>query len=205
MDYLALFSRYPQAGHTKTRLIPALGPEGAAQVQRQMTEHILTQARALQAQQPCTLEVLFTGGNTGQMQAWLGAVSLQPQSAGDLGARLTHAFAQAFQRGYTRAVAIGSDCPDLDAPRLQQAFAALATHDAVIGPALDGGYYLIGLSRPIPELFQQIDWGTERVLHQTLAQAQIWGVAIAQLPPLGDVDCPEDLPRWYRQQASPKL
>jgi len=203
-DYLAIFSRYPEAGRTKTRLIPALGAVGAAQLQRQMTERVLARARSLQQRQPgLVVELLFTGGSVAQMQAWLGpAVALQPQSEGDLGARLTAAFASAFARGFRRAIAIGTDCPDLDSALLLQAFAALADADLALGPALDGGYYLIGLRQLVPELFQGLDWGSERVLAQTLARAQAQGLASASLPPLGDVDRPEDLPLWYAQQTA---
>ncbi|NJL00525.1 MAG: glycosyltransferase [Spirulinaceae cyanobacterium RM2_2_10] len=203
VDCLIIFSRYPEAGHTKTRLIPALGAEGAAQVQQQMTEHILARALQLQAQQPLAIELHFAGGSLTEMQAWLGtAINLHPQSEGDLGIRLTTAFANAFQRGFRRVVTIGIDCPAIDRDLLQQAFAALESAELVLGPALDGGYYLIGLQQPVPELFQDIAWGTGQVLKQTLAHAQRSKLIVTQLDPLADVDRPEDLPIWYQSQAT---
>ena len=93
-------------------------------------------------------------------------------------------------------VLIGTDCPDLNAQLIAEAFQALGEHDLVLGPAIDGGYYLIGLRRLIPELFTGIPWSTSAVLRQTLRIAQKLELAVAQLPLLSDVDRPEDLPIW---------
>jgi rSAM/selenodomain-associated transferase 1 len=89
------------------------------------------------------------------------------QPSGDLGARLRSAFETAFRKGAERALAIGSDAPDISPEILSQAVDSLQNHDVVIGPAADGGYYLIGMTRSRPELFASIDWGTERVYAQT--------------------------------------
>jgi uncharacterized protein len=111
------------------------------------------------------------------------------------------AFQSAFGTGSKRVVTIGIDCPELDAATLAQAFLALQEHDLVLGPATDGGYYLIGLRSLIPELFSGIDWGTDQVFRQTIAVAEAKGLAIATLTPLTDVDRPEDLPIWEATQA----
>lgn len=122
--------------------------------------------------------------------------SLIEQRGVDLGARLTHAVQAALQQGVQRVVVIGTDCPDLSAALLGQAFDKLNQADLVLGPAADGGYYLIGLRAlrvPVEKLFSGIDWGTATVLQQTLAKARESGCRVAQLPTHSDVDYPEDL------------
>jgi len=194
---LLVFTRYPQAGKAKTRLIPALGEEGAANLHRQMAEHAIAQARKLRQLMPLSIEVWFTGASIEQMQAWLGddlAYCLQPE--GDLGDRLIHAFQTAFESGTTRAVVIGTDCPMLDAVLLKQAFDTLGRADLVLGPSTDGGYYLLGSRQFAPQLFQGIHWSTAEVLAQTLAISRQLQLQTHQLCPLSDVDYPDDLPVW---------
>lgn len=194
---LIIFTRYPEAGKAKTRLIPALGAEGAMLVHRQMVEHTLVQVQKLQFAQPLCVEVRFTGGDRNLMRAWLGSnLVYTPQGEGDLGERLVRSLQAAFSAGVGRVVVIGTDCPDLDATLMQQAFKALQTHDLVLGSATDGGYYLIGLRQLVPELFQNIAWSTAAVLQQTLTIAQTLGLQFTLLPILSDVDRPEDLPIW---------
>ena len=118
------------------------------------------------------------------------------QPAADLGERLTYAFAQAFAGGAARAVVIGTDCPGLSAALLGQAFEELRTHDLVVGPADDGGYYLLGLSAPRPALFANKAWSTATVLADTLADAARLHLRVARLPTLHDVDGAPDLARW---------
>jgi uncharacterized protein len=209
-ERLIVFTRYPQAGKTKTRLIPALGDRGAACLQRQMTEHALTHAEWLQEQRPVTIEVRFVGGTRARMRRWLGNRSTyRPQGSGTLGDRLRRAIEMAFAQGSQRVAIVGSDCPGLDVLILAKAFDALTDNDLVLGPASDGGYYLIGLRRSIPALFENIDWGTERVWQQTVEIARSLGLSIAELPVLDDVDRPEDLSVWEtirdRSRSIPKI
>jgi hypothetical protein len=193
-ECLIIFTRYPEPGKTKTRLIPALGAEGAATLQRQMTEHTLAQVKELQAKRLVSVEVYFVGGNQQLMQSWLGtSVIYRQQGDGDLGRRMAIAFQTALEAGKQRVVVIGTDCPDLKAEVMVKAFHALEQHDLVLGPAQDGGYYLIGLCRLIPELFTGISWSTAEVLQQTMSIAQRLELAVAYLPRLSDVDRPEDL------------
>lgn len=202
-ERLIIFTRYPEPGKTKTRLIPALGPERAAFLQQWMTEHTLTQAQLLQTNLPIELEVRFTGGNRRLMRSWLGrGLIYQGQGDGDLGQRMAQAFAGAFKAGRQRVVMIGIDCPDLDAVILSKAFQELQQHDLVLGPATDGGYYLIGLQRWVPQLFQGIAWSTDRVWEQTIAIAQQHHLSVGSLPPLDDIDRPEDLVIWERVSQS---
>lgn len=197
---LLLFTRYPQPGQTKTRLIPALGPEGAAQLHQRLATHTMQQIRQLQA---VHTEVWFTGAEVHQMQAWLGPEwHYQTQKGGDLGDRLSHAFEQAFASGFEAVLAIGTDCPGLEAAILHQTFELLTQTDLVLGPATDGGYYLIGLRRPTPYLFNGgIAWGSETVFQQTVEAAQALGLTIATLPPLTDIDRPADLALLHQWPA----
>ncbi|MBE9138085.1 TIGR04282 family arsenosugar biosynthesis glycosyltransferase [Nodosilinea sp. LEGE 07088] len=200
---LLMFSRYPEPGRTKTRLIPYLGPEGAAALQQRMTEHVLSRVTAAAQILPLTITVHFAGGTQGQMQAWLGEeVTCYPQAEGSLGDRLRAAFQQSFDQGYCGAIAIGSDCPALGQGHLAEALAALNRVDVVLGPATDGGYYLIGLRRPEPTLFHAIDWGTDQVLTQTLTVAANQGLSVELLSPLTDIDRPGDLPQWEQILAN---
>jgi hypothetical protein len=196
-ERLIIFTRYPEPGKTKTRLIPVLGEEGAATLQRQMTEHKLAEVRKLQVFHPLSIEVHFSGGNEQLMQGWLGSnIIYRHQSEGDIGCRMASAFQASFEGGMNRVVLIGSDCPDLNAQLLAQAFQSLEQHDLVLGPARDGGYYLIGLHRLFPELFTGISWSTAEVLQQTQSIAKRLGLAVAYLPLLSDIDRPEDLSVW---------
>jgi uncharacterized protein len=202
---LILFTRYPTPGTAKTRLIPALGAEGAAALQRQMTEHTSRQVRKLLALRSLSIEIHFTGDKAA-IQTWLGTDwDYQPQTEGDLGDRLIHAFRSAFDQGMERVVVIGTDCPGLDAYGIEQAFQALEQQDLVLGDALDGGYYLIGLRRLHPDLFISINWSTNVVRAQTVAIAERLGLSIAHLPLLADVDYPEDLPVWEALQNRPSV
>ena len=193
-ERLIIFTRYPEPGRTKTRLIPALGPEGAADFHRRMTELTMRSGRRIENNRRIRLEVSYEGGDEPQMRAWLGAqLTFRPQGQGDLGEKLRRAFHETFQSGARRVVIIGTDCPDLTAEILEEAFDALSPHDLVIGPADDGGYYLIGLSRMIPELFAGIEWGGEKVFAQTISKAREVGARFESLVQLSDVDRPEDL------------
>ncbi|RME89643.1 MAG: DUF2064 domain-containing protein [Verrucomicrobia bacterium] len=198
---LLVFARFPRPGQAKTRLIPALGPDGAAALQRRMTEHLLGSWRALLAT-GIALEVRHDGASDRAMRRWLGpGFRYAAQGEGDLGARLKRAFAEAFQRGAPRVVAAGTDCPALDATRLRVAFAALAKADVVLGPAADGGYYLIGSNRFCPALFDDIPWGTDEVLAATLERIRQNSLTVHLLPELPDVDRPEDLRHWEAVRA----
>ncbi|WP_323254595.1 TIGR04282 family arsenosugar biosynthesis glycosyltransferase [Spirulina sp. CCNP1310] len=202
MEQLIMMSRYPIAGQTKTRLIPRLGPEGAAQLQQQMTEHTLATVARLQQSRRVRGAIAFTDGDLAQMQAWLGASwDYWPQGEGDLGDRMARAFAHSFSLGASRTVMIGIDCPDLTPALLAAAFDQLATTPVVFGPATDGGYYLIGLAQPYPDLFQSITWGTDQVLAQSRQILNTAAMPFVVLPTLTDVDYPEDLPVWEKYQG----
>ncbi|HVM49268.1 MAG TPA: TIGR04283 family arsenosugar biosynthesis glycosyltransferase [Candidatus Acidoferrum sp.] len=200
---LILFTRHPTPGQAKTRLIPALGAEGAAALHRRLVVRTLRTARQASRIVPADLEVRFEGGTEQAMSHWLGsAARFLPQGTGDLGERMAGAFAESFHAGSMATVIIGSDCPTLSSEVIAAAFHRLTETPVVLGPARDGGYYLIGLSRPMPELFRGIPWGTDRVLADSLDVLQRWGCKPALLDPLEDIDRPEDLLAWDRLAAA---
>jgi uncharacterized protein len=194
---LIIFTRYPESGKTKTRLIPALGEHGSARLHRRMAEHTVKQARSLS----CAIEVWYVGGSEELMQDWLGRdLWYREQPAGDLGDRMCGAFRSAFDKGYQSVMIVGTDCPGLTTDFMAQGFAALQNQVVTIGPAIDGGYYLIGLQRLVPELFQKINWSTATVFSETLAIADKLQLSTYLLPSLHDIDLPDDLqyldPEW---------
>ncbi len=191
---LILFTRYPVAGHTKTRLIPALGAEGAADLQRQMTERTLRTAENLAAESQLELEIRHAGGSGEQMKNWLGPhLIYREQGAGDLGEKMSRAMTEAFQAGYHQVTVIGADCPGLSPEILANGFSRLADHSLVLGPAADGGYYLLGLARPCPGLFSNRSWGSNLLLSETMTAAKKLALKFYLLEELADVDRPEDL------------
>ncbi len=204
-DQLILFTRYPEAGIAKTRLIPALGPEGAADLQRRMTAHAIAAASEWARPRKQTLEVRFEGGSEGLMRTWLGGEHhYRRQGEGDIGTRMRRALADAFGRGALRAVLIGSDIPGITVTILASAFDHLHAADLVLGPAADGGYYLAGLRHSAwagagDELFSDVPWGTERVLAVTRDKIAALGLQTVFLETLADIDRPEDLSLWEQR------
>ena len=187
-------TRFPEPGKTKTRLIPALGPALAAALHHDLITHTLNIVQRSASQYQWRAQVRFFGGDEQQFREQFGTqLNYVPQSEGTLGDRMNAAVAAAFQDGAERVVVIGTDCPLLDESHLTTAFEHLAHHDVVIGPATDGGYYLIGMRKHLPPLFEDISWGTEIVLQQTLARAKSIGVSSKELTSLSDVDYMEDL------------
>ncbi len=199
MRQIIIFTRYPKPGAVKTRLIPLLGAEEAAGLHRRMTEHTLNIVRELESLCSVSIRICYEGGDEPLMQTWLGPeISCQRQHDGDLGQRMLYAFECAFCSGAKRVIIIGTDCPDLSSGLIQKAFTALLDHDLVLGPAKDGGYYLIGLQQPILQLFTGIPWGTGEVRQKTLEIADKLGLRTSLTDMLTDVDRPEDLPVWYQ-------
>ena len=194
---LLIFTRYPEPGRAKTRLIPAIGPDRAAAVHQSLAAHALRTVEEFQRRHEARVEVWFAGGDAAAMSEFFGErFNYQPQSEGDLGCRIVSAIESSPD--FTPTVVIGTDCPDLSAARIAQAFDLLRENEVVLGPALDGGYYLIGLSRPCPALFHEIPWGTANVLARTEEIAEREHRRVAKLEPLPDVDEPADLVHWRR-------
>jgi len=191
---IVIFTRLPEPGKVKTRMIPALGPEGAADLQRRMTRLVVARASAYCCGTGGRLVVAYEGGSAGEMRDWLGPGAVYvPQTGATLGDRLLHAARTELDRGAEKVILIGADCPRLNAAHLRRAEFGLEDTDLVFGPADDGGYYLIGLKRLIPALFADIPWGTGTVLALSLERAQGEGVEPFLIDSLPDVDVPADL------------
>ncbi|HEX6371662.1 MAG TPA: TIGR04282 family arsenosugar biosynthesis glycosyltransferase [Longimicrobium sp.] len=197
-----VFVRAPQPGRVKTRLAAAIGDGAALRIYRRLAEHTLAEARALAAD-GVALRVHYAPADAGDaVRAWLGGGPLYlPQADGDLGARMKDAFARAFAGGADRVVIVGSDLPEVSASRLRRAFELLDAHPAVIGPARDGGYYLLGLRRMAGGIFDGMEWSTPEVLERTLERFRAAGVEPAMLEVLADVDTVDDLPPGWLDPA----
>jgi uncharacterized protein len=193
-----VFVREPVAGRVKTRLAAEVGPVAALRVYRALAEQAVAAARDSGAE----VRVHCTPPDEDarrRVAAWLGGgVAYLPQAPGGLGERMRAAFAEAFAAGHARVVVIGSDLPEMSPAVLAEAFAALETHPAVVGPALDGGYYLLGMREMVDGVFDGIDWSTPAVLAQTLARFRAAGVEPARLAVRRDVDRAADLPPEWR-------
>ena len=194
---LLVFARTPLAGVVKTRLIPALGAQAATDLYRQLVSLTLQRACAARG---------------AQVQLWIAGDPFEAfvqdcatrfctpvfeQRGADLGRRMADAFERALSGAdrTARSVLIGTDCPAQTVQDLEDAAEALQSHDAVLQPAEDGGYVLVGLRRPRPELFDGIDWGGPRVTEQTLKQAASLRLTVHQLRTLPDLDSASNLQR----------
>jgi rSAM/selenodomain-associated transferase 1 len=192
-NLLIVFTKYPIPGKAKTRLIPAIGREKAAELHRLMTERTICTAGLLAAREAVSLKIFFEGGNLEAMRAWLGKRDFKRQVSGDLGKKMLAAFEQGFSGKAQKIVIIGTDCPALTPALLRAAFLNLKTNDLVLGPAEDGGYYLIGLRKRAAFLFQDISWGSKEVFSQTQTKAAEYDLSLATLETLRDIDRPVDL------------
>lgn len=192
---LAILAKAPVPGRAKTRLIPALGAEGAARLQAQLLRHAV--ATALAASLPARITLWTALEHDHPLFRELAehhGIALRAQPEGDLGARMHAALAAMDGPG----LVIGSDCPALTPALLRRCAATLSEADGVFVPVEDGGYALVGARRAEPRLFADIDWSTERVMTQTRARAATLHWRLACPARLWDVDRPEDLPRLAR-------
>jgi uncharacterized protein len=189
MNRLVVFVKAPRPGEVKTRLAARLGAVEACAAYRRMAGFLLDRLAPLRA-----VELRYAPENAAEeISAWRrDGWSLAFQGEGDLGARLGAAFREHFRDGAGQVVVIGSDCPDVTVRDIECAWAGLAENDVVIGPARDGGYWLIGLNRPQPHLFEDMPWSTETVLRETLARASSTGIRVHLLRELSDVDVESD-------------
>jgi rSAM/selenodomain-associated transferase 1 len=189
---LAVFLKAPRSGAVKTRLVPALGPDAAAQLYRALAERVLAATR------PSTSEyerrLFFAPPEAGaEMEAWRPGEAWIPQAGADLGARMSSAFDGEFRRGADRVAIVGSDVPGLSRADVLSALESLEDHDLAVGPARDGGYYLIALAQRRPELFRGIAWGTGAVFGATMERAAALGLTVRVLEERRDIDTPDDV------------
>jgi rSAM/selenodomain-associated transferase 1 len=196
---ILLFVKLPEPGRVKTRLAATLGPEQACAIYRRLVAAVC--ARLPLAAQ--LIVVFDPPDRENEVRAWVEKlcprrrIRFIPQADGDLGTRLTSAFAEAFAAGFGPIAAIGSDCVELDAASFDEVWRALRECAVVLGPTPDGGYYLIGLGAPQPLLFEEIAWSTPAVFHQSVERAAAAGLRLHELPLLHDVDTEED---WRRAE-----
>jgi rSAM/selenodomain-associated transferase 1 len=188
---IVIFAKAPVPGAAKTRLIPALGAEGAARLAAEMLAQTLAAAVAADVGEPELCATPRPGSPEWEPFRPTN-MRMTDQGTGDLGERLARA-AERVLSAHERVLLIGSDCPELDADRLRTAAAHLETHDAVIHPARDGGYALLGLKRFDPLLFSDIAWSTGSVAATTIARIRALGWSLHIGETLRDVDEPEDL------------
>jgi uncharacterized protein len=192
---ILIFAKAPVAGRVKTRLIPALGPQGAADLHKRL---LLSTVIRLGAARVAPIE-LWCAPDPAQdpfpeLAARYDEVALYGQRGADLGERMYHAARDALCR-CEKVLLVGTDCPSLDAGYLRQALEALKEHDAVLAPAQDGGYVLLGLKRAAGSLFHDMPWGGYRVAAITRDRMAAAGWKWAELPSLWDLDRPDDLER----------
>ncbi|WP_339606980.1 TIGR04282 family arsenosugar biosynthesis glycosyltransferase [uncultured Roseivirga sp.] len=189
---LIIFVKNPVLGRAKTRLAATIGEEAALAIYKRLLE------RTKSITQPLAVDkTVFYDQVLGENDLWSeGGFSKNLQSNGDLGEKMLAAVQSAFQQNYERICIIGSDCYDLTTETLEQGFSALEKHDAVIGGAVDGGYYLIGMNRLITDVFQNKKWSTEEVFPSTIQDFKNKGLSYFELPVLNDVDTEEDLGDW---------
>lgn len=196
---LLVLGRLPEPGRTKTRLIPALGPHGAAELYAAFLDDIVGWAPT---SAPTELWVAPRPDAIERLRGRYPEVSVRAQPDGDLGDRLAAAFDDAFRDGIDHVVAFGSDHPTLPPSYLERAFAALHGAHLVLGPTRDGGYYAVGLRRPCwpgaRSLFEGAPWSTAGLLEWTRARAAELELCHAELPRWYDVDEPGDLDRLAR-------
>jgi rSAM/selenodomain-associated transferase 1 len=191
-DALIIFTKAPIPGEVKTRLCPPLVPDEAATLHGSLVLDVLERTRLsgidrYVAGAPAADHVFF------KILEARHDVKLLSQQGADLGARMQHAFSAVLDYGYQKAVLIGTDVPVLSGSLVSEAFALLESHDVVLGPALDGGYYLIGLTRLVPDLFMDMAWSSDRICAVTQDRARSLGLRVALLPSHRDLDTVDDV------------
>lgn len=203
---LAIFAKAPVPGQVKTRLCPPLTPDEAATLHGSFVLDTLERSKLAATKLKLPLDRYLACAPSStlvffQIMEERQSVKLLDQVGDDLGARMLQAFETLFAKGYQRVLVVGTDVPSLPLEHYKQALALLETHDLVLGPALDGGYYLIGLTRAVPELFGNMPWSTDRVLALTQEKAAALGLATARLPEWRDVDTIDDLQALIESSA----
>ena len=191
---IVVFARAPELGKVKTRLAAELGEREALVIYTRLAENTV---RVVASLPHCDRIVAYTPeGDERRMREWLGAAfSYEAQCDGDLGARMMNAFNRRFEENTERVLLVGTDAPELDVALLEEGFAALSHNDVVFGPAVDGGYYAIGLRAPQTVLFENVTWSESDTLSLSTAAARRAGLSVHLLPLLSDIDTAQD---WWR-------
>jgi rSAM/selenodomain-associated transferase 1 len=187
-EALMIFVRNPDLGKVKTRLAITMGQEKALEIYQHLLTHTLTITKNLTVQ-----KFVFYDGNISQQDIWQeNGYHQLLQNENDLGKKMHHAFETVLEKGYSKVVIIGSDCIELTQKIVEKAFDALATNDVVIGPANDGGYYLLGMKKLYPPFFIGKQWSTADVYEATIKDLKRTSLKYFELPVLIDIDTEED-------------
>jgi hypothetical protein len=197
-DRLVVFVKAPRPGEVKTRLAATLGPDAAAGLYRAIAAEEIRRTAPRNGEYE---RIFFFAPSDARAELadWLPGEALAPQEDGDLGRRMSAAFASVFAAGARRVAIVGTDVPSCGREHVAEAFRSLDDHDLVLGPTHDGGYYLIALDRPRPALFPSIPWSTPSVLPATAERAGVLGLAVRMLDPLPDIDTIADVKaEWPR-------
>jgi len=186
---LLYFVKYPTPGKVKTRLAKQIGAQEAAKIYDSMARGLLNILTPLTRDGVSLVITYDPFASESQVRSWLpGPYQYLAQKGEDLGERLQVSFESQFQQGLEKVIAIGSDILDLKTDIVREAISLLDHHDVVLGPAKDGGYYLIGMRKSAPELFQGIPWSTEEVLNATVERIKRQGLSYKMLKELEDLD-----------------
>ena len=186
---LVIFVRNPVLGQVKTRLAKDIGNERALAIYLQLLQHTLEITRDLSFR-----KFIYYADEVSDYDLWsVPGYTKRKQNGNDLGERMLNSFKELFEQGFTRIVIIGSDCLQLQTEHLQEAVALLESNSAVIGPASDGGYYLLGLTKLYPDLFVNKPWSTDQVFAKKIDDFNNQGISFALLEELSDIDDITDL------------
>ncbi len=197
---IIVFGRYPRAGSVKTRLGKMIGSEKAAAIYERLLRHSLNQARGVKGRIHRYLYIADKN-DVLLMKKWAkGGFFCFAQCSGDLGERIKEAIDSVMYYGAKKVIIIGSDTPGISSSLLEEAFNSLDGCDVVIGPATDGGYYLLGLKTMRAQLFKGINWSTKNVFEQTLKRAKDKRLSVYKTRELSDIDTGDDLKRWLDRQ-----
>ncbi|MBC7789999.1 MAG: TIGR04282 family arsenosugar biosynthesis glycosyltransferase [Anaerolineae bacterium] len=199
---VVVFARAPDLGNVKTRLAAKVGEREALAIYMLLAENTV---RAVASLPECDRVIAYTPSDAGvRTRDWLGAgFSYEAQCDGDLGARMAHAFDRRFEENAERVLLVGTDAPEIDGRMLEEGLSALSDHDVVFGPALDGGYYAIGLRAPQPALFENVSWSQADTLARSIAAARGAGLSVHLLRRLSDIDTAEDWRNWLMTRTTP--
>jgi uncharacterized protein len=203
---LLVFYKYPELGKVKTRLAKDLGESITLDVYKMLcssTFEVCKQFKQFEGNHT-TFFFFFTPKERSEASRdMLGSMGMVlPQEGRDLGDRMKNAFQVVFNDGFTQAIIIGTDCPDLSVEHINKGFHLLKNKDVVIGPAEDGGYYLLGMNKPVkPELFNNVEWSTSLVLEQTQSRVQQLNLSFEFLPVLNDIDTLMDYSQWIQSKT----
>jgi uncharacterized protein len=197
---IIIFCKYPVEGNVKTRIAKTIGNEFAVNLYKLLSEYTFQELLKTEN----VFQYLFYDNiaERDNIKKWAGAeFSFELQEGNDLGEKMYNAFKKVIDRGSTKTIIVGTDIPDISSDVIQKAFQALNNSDVVIGPAKDGGYYLLGMKKLFRSFFTGIEWSKDTVLKKTLEKINSLDLSYSMLPELIDIDTEEDLKNWFANDS----